>query len=416
MTALDTTSQDSATLDALVLTMREALGRVQKPDGHWVFELEADATIPAEYVLMNHFLGTPEEDLEDKIGVYLCAGQNADGGWPLFAEGASDISATVKTYFALKLTGVRPEDTHMVRARDWVLGQGGAEHSNVFTRFTLALFGQVPWRAVPTMPIEIMLLPRWFPFHLEKVSYWSRTVIVPLLILASVKPNARNPRGIGIAELFRVPSDEVRCYITNPTGRILGSLLIALDAVLRRCEPLIPRPMRARGIKRGVNFITARLNGEDGLGAIFPAMANVVMAYNAVGYAHDHPDFRAALAAVRKLLVVRDDQAYCQPCLSPVWDTGLAAHAMLEAGEAPGGARMTACGDWLRQREVREHGDWTARRPALPPGGWAFQYENEHYPDVDDTAVVAMALHRADPVRFQRRAGPGGGVDCRHAV
>ena len=401
MTALDTTSQDTATLDALVLTMREALGRVQNPDGHWVFELEADGTIPAEYVLMNHFLGTPEEDLENKIGLYLRAGQNADGGWPLFAAGESDISATVKIYFALKLIGARADDPHMARARDWVLNQGGAERSNVFTRFTLALFGEAPWRAVPTMPIEIMLLPRWFPFHLEKVSYWSRTVIVPLLILASVKPRARNPRGIGIAELFSEPPDAVRGYIANPTGRILGSLFIALDAVVRRCVPLITRSMRARAIKRGVNFIAPRLNGEDGLGAIFPAMANVVIAYDALGYAHDHPDFRAALAAVRKLLVVRDNQAYCQPCLSPVWDTGFAAHAMLEAGEAPDGARMTACGNWLRLREVREHGDWTARRPGLPPGGWAFQYENDHYPDVDDTAVVAMALHRADPEQFQ---------------
>ena len=401
MTTVDTTFPEPARLDALVATMRDALGRVQRPDGHWVFELEADATIPAEYILLNHFLGTPEDELEAKIGVYLRDGQNADGGWPLFSEGASDMSATVKCYYALKLIGDRPDDTHMTRARDWVLAHGGAARSNVFTRFTLALFGQVPWRAVPTMPVEIMLLPRWFPFHLEKVSYWSRTVIVPLLMLASLKPKARNPRGISVAELFPVPPDDVRGYITNPTGRGLGSLFIALDAVLRRCEPMFSRTMRGRAIKRAENFIKPRLNGEDGLGAIFPAMANVVMAYAALGYADDHDDFRNALAAVRKLVVVGEERAYCQPCLSPVWDTGLAAHAMLEAGVAPDSACMTACGDWLQQREVRDHGDWTARRPGLPPGGWAFQYENDHYPDVDDTAVVAMALHRADPARFK---------------
>lgn len=401
MTAVDTTFPDTARLDALVATMRDALGGVQRPDGHWVFELEADATIPAEYVLLNHFIGTPEDALEAKIGGYLRAGQNADGGWPLFAEGASDISATVKCYFALKLIGDPPDTPHMAQARDWVLGHGGAERSNVFTRFTLALFGQAPWRAVPTMPVEIMLLPRWFPFHLEKVSYWSRTVIVPLLVLASLKPRARNPRGVNIGELFATPPDQVTDYIANPTGRGLGSLFIFLDAVLRRCEPLFSRTMRTRAIKRAEHFIKPRLNGEDGLGAIFPAMANVVMAYDAMGYARDHADYQTALAAVRKLLVVGEDRAYCQPCLSPVWDTGLAAHAMLEAGEAPDGARMAACGEWLQQREVRDHGDWTARRPGLPPGGWAFQYENDHYPDVDDTAVVAMALHRADPARFK---------------
>jgi len=389
------------TLDETVAAAHAALADLQRDDGHWIFELEADATIPAETVLLFHFLGEPEPALEAKIAVYLRDIQNDDGSWPLFAEGAGNMSATVKAYYALKLIGDDPDATHMANARGWVLTHGGAERSNVFTRFTLALFEQVPWRAVPTMPVEIMLLPRWFPFHLDKVSYWSRTVIAPLLILAALKPKARNPRGASIRELFAANPDAVRDYITNPTGKPLGNIFIVLDSILRRVEPLFARSMRQRAIKRAVDFFTPRLNGADGLGGIFPAIANSVMAYDALGYAHDHPDFVTAMSAIRKHLVVKDDRAYCQPCLSPVWDTGLAAHAMLEAGEAPDGAAMNACFDWLKAREVTIKGDWAAARPDLAPGGWAFQYENAYYPDVDDTAVVAMAMHRADPARFK---------------
>ncbi len=390
-----------ATLDETVAAAHEALARLQRDDGHWVFELEADATIPAETVLVFHFLGTPEPELEAKLCAYLRSVQNGDGSWPLFAEGAGNMSATVKAYFALKLAGDEADASHMTRARDWVLRHGGAERSNVFTRFTLALFEQVPWRAVPTMPVEIMLLPRWFPFHLDKVAYWSRTVIVPLLVLGSLKPKARNPNNVSIRELFAASPDTFRHYIANPTGKPLGNVFIVLDAILRRIEPLFARTMRQRAIKRAIDFFTPRLNGEDGLGGIFPAIANSVMAYDALGYDHGHPDFRTAMSAIRKLLIIEDDRAYCQPCLSPVWDTGLAAHAMLEAGEAPDGAAMNACFDWLQAREVSIRGDWTARRPDLAPGGWAFQYENAHYPDVDDTAVVAMAMHRADPAKFK---------------
>ena len=200
----------------MVAEASAALEALQHPDGHWVFELEADATIPAEYILLEHFLGEIDQSLEDKIGVYLRAGQADHGGWPLYAGGDFDLSATVKAYYALKLIG---DDRHAPPcARAAILAHGGAARCNVFTRITLALFGQVPWRAVPVMPVEIMLLPRWFPFHLDKVSYWSRTVIVPLLILMACKPRARNPRQIGIEELFVIPPERERRYISNPTG------------------------------------------------------------------------------------------------------------------------------------------------------------------------------------------------------
>src|SRR5579859_8013469 len=194
----------------------DALLARQHDDGHWLFELEADATIPAEYVLLEHYLDRIDAALEAKIGVYLRAIQGAHGGWPLFHDGAFNLSASVKAYYALKAIGDEPDAPHMAKARQAILAAGGAERTNVFTRAQLALFGQVPWRAVPVMPLEIMHLPLWFPFHLSKVSYWSRTVIVPLLVLMACRPLARNPRGVAVPELFRTPPEQIRDWIRGP--------------------------------------------------------------------------------------------------------------------------------------------------------------------------------------------------------
>ncbi|HET9019130.1 MAG TPA: squalene--hopene cyclase, partial [Acetobacteraceae bacterium] len=381
-------------LDEAVARAQSALLRRQKPDGHWVFELEADATIPAEYVLLEHYLDRIEPELERRIGTYLRATQGAHGGWPLFHDGAFNISASVKAYFALKMLGDDPDAPHMRRARDAILAAGGAERSNVFTRAQLALYGEVPWRAVPVMPVELVLLPRWFPFHLDKVSYWSRTVIVPLTVLMALRPRARNPRGIHIPELFATPPAQVRDWIRGPFRSGWGHFFRHLDGVLRAAQPLFPAVTRKRAIRYAVDFVTERLNGEDGLGAIYPAMANTVMMFDTLGYAPDHPDAAIAWAGVRKLLVVEEDRAYCQPCLSPVWDTGLAGHAVAEADSAAS-PEVAQAAAWLRGKQVLDVvGDWARARPDAPPGGWAFQYANPHYPDVDDTAVVGMLLHR----------------------
>ena len=373
---------------------RDALTRRQMADGHWVFELEADATIPAEYVLLEHFLDRIDPALETRIGVYLRSIQGAHGGWPLFHDGAMDISASVKAYFALKAIGDDPEAPHMHRAREAILAAGGAERSNVFTRAQLALFGEVPWRAVPVMPLEIMHLPLWFPFHLSKVSYWSRTVIVPLLVLMALRPQARNPRRISVRELFRTPPEQVTDWIRGPYRSRWGRFFRHVDSVLRVAQPWFPARSRQRAIDKAVAFVTERLNGDDGLGAIYPAIANSVMMFDTLGYPPEHPDAAIAWQAVRKLLVLDGDRVYCQPCLSPIWDTSLAGHAIAEAGQSTD----AAC-DWLRARQVTSVvGDWAVRRPDLRPGGWAFQYQNAHYPDVDDTAVVGMLLHRnGDP-------------------
>jgi squalene-hopene/tetraprenyl-beta-curcumene cyclase len=394
-----------AEVDRLVADVRADLRAVQRPDGHWVFELEADVTIPAEYVLLEHYLDEIDPALEARIAVYVRRCQAAHGGWPLYPGGDLDISASVKAYYALKLIGDDPEAPHMCRAREAILAHGGAARSNVFTRTTLALFGQVPWRAVPVMPVEVVLLPGWFPFHLDKVSYWSRTVIVPLTILMSLKPRARNPRRLGIDELFVTPPDEERDYIGNPTGSALGHALIGLDRLLRLVEPHVPEGLRRRAIDRAVDFVTERLNDEDGLGAIFPAMANAVMALDALGYPDHHPDLIVAKKAVRKLITERPEDTYVQPCLSPFWDTALAAHAMLEAGDHAAALRAT---DWIAERQILDvAGDWAKRRPDVRPGGWPFEYRNDHYPDIDDTAVIIAALHRTDAERYANAVARG---------
>jgi squalene-hopene/tetraprenyl-beta-curcumene cyclase len=388
-----------------------ALLKERRADGHWCFELEADATIPAEYILFRHFRAEPDDlELEQKIAVYLRRIQGEHGGWPLFHAGAFDMSASVKAYFGLKMVGDDPDAPHMRRAREAILSRGGAAKSNVFTRVLLALYGEVPWRAVPTMPVEIMLLPRWFPFHLDKISYWARTVIVPLLVLQAVKPLAKNPRRVSIPELFTTPPDQVRnwpkgAHQTWPWAPIFGGI----DKVLKRVEPRFPLGSRKRAIEAAVRFVDERLNGRDGLGAIYPAMANAVLMYDVLGYDPNEPRLREARAAIDDLLVIKDDEAYCQPCVSPIWDTALAAHALLEVGSDEAEAAAERGLAWLKPKQILDlRGDWAVQKPDVRPGGWAFQYANAHYPDLDDTAVVVMAMNRA-----QGRLAPAtaGGYD-----
>ena len=390
----------SDALDRAVERAAAALLAKQRPDGHWVFELEADATIPAEYILLQHYLDEIDDGVQAALARYLRSIQGEHGGWPLFHGGAFDLSASVKAYFALKAVGDAADAPHMARARAAILARGGAAHCNVFTRIQLALFGELSWRAVPMMPVEIMHLPRWFPFHLSKVSYWSRTVIAPLLVLMAKRPRAKNPRGITVRELF---APGTQADPPRAKGSIWATLFNRLDDVLRLADPWFPKRLRARAIDKAVAFVTERLNGEDGLGAIYPAMANAVMMFECLGYPKDEPRLVTAKAALRKLLVLDPARSYCQPCVSPIWDTGLACHALMEAGGEAAARAVRRGLDWLAPLQVLDvAGDWATWRPDLRPGGWAFQYANPHYPDVDDTAVVAMALHRFDAERYRQ--------------
>jgi squalene-hopene/tetraprenyl-beta-curcumene cyclase len=389
-------------LDAVIADSRAAFKAQQRSDGHWLYELEADVTIPAEFIMLLHYLDELDPELEEKIARYIRAIQQPGGGWPLFHDGESNLSATIKAYYALKLAGDAPEAPHMTRARELVLSMGGAARANVFTRISLALFDQVPWRAVPTMPVEIVLLPRWFPFHLNKVSYWSRTVITPLLILQAYRPQARNPLGIDVRELFTTPPEEENDYYRGQKT-VLGKLFLGLDKMLKLAEPMIPGGVRRKAVNRVLEWFLLRLNGENGLGGIYPAMANSLMALDLLGYPKDDPTRQIVKRSIDKLVTQEiNGMCYVQPCMSPVWDTCLGAHALLEAGEPGEGECMQKALDWLTELQILDvEGDWIVRRPGVRPGGWAFQYRNDYYPDVDDTAVVGMAMHRADPERYQ---------------
>jgi squalene-hopene/tetraprenyl-beta-curcumene cyclase len=384
-------------VERLVARATDALLALQKPDGHFVFELEADATIPSEFVLLKHYLGEPEDlELERKIGVYLRRIQGDHGGWPLYHGGAFDISASVKAYFCLKMIGDPLDAPHMIRARAAIRANGGAMAVNVFTRIQLALYGDMPWSELPLMPPEIIMLPRWFPITLGKMSYWARTVIVPLLVLQATQPIAHNARGVHVPELFEdvTPVPRVSKGANLKKAWIVG--FNAIDVVLKALQPIWPKGLRRRAIARCRDWVVERMNGEDGLGAIYPAMANSVMMFAVLGYPEDHPHRAIARKSVENLLVVKDYEAYCQPCVSPVWDTALAAHALMEAG----GLKAERCAKdalaWLKPLQVLDvKGDWAEEKPDVRPGGWAFQYRNDHYPDLDDTAVVAMAMDRA---------------------
>jgi squalene-hopene/tetraprenyl-beta-curcumene cyclase len=402
---MTTLAQDALTqqpIDQAIAAAERALLSRQQADGHWVFELEADVTIPAEYIMLTHYLDELEPELEKKICVYIRRVQNPDGGWPLYHRGESNVSSTVKAYYALKLAGESIDAPHMRAARERVLALGGAARCNVFTRIALALFEQVPWRAVPAMPVEIVLLPRWFPFHLDKISYWSRAVVTPLLVLMALHPRARNPRRVDVRELFvRAPETE-RGYMRAATGSLLGKFFLGLDKIVRSGDRFIPRAVRKRAIAKAMTFTLDRINGEEGLGAIFPAMANCLMALDALQFAKDEPRRVLAKSAIARLLVIGENEAYCQPCVSPIWDTALTLHALLETGGAAVAEPVTRGNEWLVGRQILDVvGDWAAQRPNVRPGGWAFQYWNDYYPDVDDTAVVAMALHRESPQRYR---------------
>src|SRR5450631_1376656 len=389
--------QTGNALEASIASATRALLGYWQPDGHWAFDLEADCTIPAEYVLLRHYLAEPvDAALEAKIANYLRRIQGAHGGWALVHDGDFEMSASVKSYFALKMIGDPPDAPHMARAREAIRSRGGAIHSNVFTRFMLAMFGVLAWRSVPVLPVEIMLLPMWSPFHLNKISYWARTTIVPLMVLAALKPRAKNASGVGIDELFLQPPHSIRMTAKAPHQSWGWFYLFrGLDSILRTIEPLFPAKLRARAIERAVEFIELRLNGEDGLGAIYPPMANIVMMYEVLGKPADYPPRAITRRGIDKLLVIGEHEAYCQPCVSPVWDTALSCHALIETGGEDAFQPAKQGLDWLKSKQVLDiRGDWAVKRPEVRPGGWAFQYNNAYYPDLDDTAVVVMAMDR----------------------
>ncbi|MEE9339377.1 MAG: squalene--hopene cyclase [Methylococcaceae bacterium] len=390
-----TTKATKSKLDIAIDKAQEKLLSLQDKDGFWVFELEADCTIPSEYIMMMHYLDDINEKLQAKLANYIRARQSEEGHYPLFTGGEGDISCSIKAYYALKMAGDSIDAPHMQKLRGYILDQGGAAKANVFTRIALATFEQLPWRGVPYIPVEIMLLPKWFPFHLDKVSYWSRTVMVPLFIICTYKAKAINPNNISVRELFLIDPDKEKHYF--PERTFLNRCFLALDKFGRMTRPFISKKMHKSASDKAAAWIIERLNGEDGLGGIFPAMVNSYEALLLLGYPKNHEYIVTARKAIDKLLVVNENDAYCQPCLSPIWDTGLAALALQEADKHRNSQSLTKAYDWFKTKQLSdEPGDWRTVKPEVEGGGWAFQFENPHYPDVDDTALVAFVMADAD--------------------
>ncbi|TAJ23531.1 MAG: squalene--hopene cyclase [Nitrospirae bacterium] len=381
------------------------LSRQHPREGYWVAELEADTTLTSEYLMLRRFLGKVDPERERKAVRYLRTMQLPDGGWSIYYGGLCEISASVKAYFALKLSGVSADEPFMVRAKDAIRARGGVVAANVFTKITLALFDQYDWRGVPSMPPEIMLLPKRFYFSVYALSYWSRAVLIPLLIVFLHRPVCRIPREQGIDELFvqsreHVAFNKVPPFKKDDAWFTWRNFFITLDQGIKLYDRMPIRALRDAAVRKAAEWMLAHVKGSGGLGAIYPAMANSVVAMRCLGYGVDHPSVVKALREIEALEVydvARDGQGpaetlHLQPCFSPVWDTALLMNALVESGMPQHHPALQKAAAWLCSRQATAVGDWKVSSPQAEPGGWYFQFENELYPDVDDSAVVLMAL------------------------
>ncbi|MDT7043544.1 squalene--hopene cyclase [Candidatus Nitronereus thalassa] len=379
-------------------------------EGFWVEELEADTTLTSEYLMLRRYLGLADAEREAKAIRYLQHTQLEDGGWPIFNGGPIDISASVKAYFALKLAGVSQDEPYMQKARQVILDKGGVVSANVFTKITLALFGQYDWRGIPSMPPEIILAPKGFYFNLYAVSYWSRVVIVPLLIIFAFRRTCEISPEEGIDELFLIPRDQVQYRVEPPfqKDRSLCSwrnFFVWVDGILKVYEQYPINSLRKRAIKKAEAWMLEHMEGDGGIGAIYPAMANSVFALCALGYPTTHPLIAKALREIEALEIETPitengqclDRLHMQPCHSPVWDTALTLNTLIEAGLPLDHPALLKGASWLRSCQTSTVGDWIVSSPSAKPGGWYFQFENEWYPDVDDTAAVVTALTKLSP-------------------
>lgn len=403
----DTASQDSALSihDDLTTTASDALNRavehlrlLQAPEGHWCGELEGDSILQSEYILLKFIVEREDDPRLPKIANYLRMQQRAtDGAWVQYPGAKPDLSATVKAYFALKLMGEDIHLPHMRKARDLVLSLGGAERCNTYTKFYLAALGQMHYDAVPAIPPEMVLLPKWFYFHLDKVSAWSRTMIMPLSIISSYKPVRQLPEPKGIMELY-TNHDYLHRPFVEFDKKLLswGNLFLAVNRLLKVMEKTKLTPLRRPAIKRIEHWILRHTRNSDGLGAIFPPMVYIVIALRCLGYERSGKHVMRAERELDRLMIEDRDTIRFQPCFSPIWDTGIATYALTEAGFDVSDPSIRRAVDWLVSKECRIAGDWKANvRHDVEPSGWYFEFNNAYYPDVDDTAMVAMALRCA---------------------
>ncbi|MBZ0158070.1 MAG: squalene--hopene cyclase [Alphaproteobacteria bacterium] len=366
----------------------------QHRDGYWWYELESNVTITAEYLMLLHFLGLQDREKDVKIANHLLQNQRSDGTWAIHWGGTGDLSTSIEAYFALKLSGLSPEEPTMRRARDFILSQGGVEASRVFTRIFLALFGEFDWRAIPSIPVEINLFPAWFPLSIYDFSSWARSTIVPLSLVLDLKPVRPLPPGKGVRELYREPHTIPPITTQKVSPFSWKGFFVLLDRIVKAMEEKPVRPLRERARKVTEKWILEHQEPTGDWGGIQPAMVNSVLALVTRGYDLSHDRVKRGLKALENFTIERKGELVLQSCISPVWDTALTTLALLSSGmdrEHP--VLVRAC-TWLAAKQIFRRGDWSIKRPDLPPGGWAFEFENSWYPDVDDTAVVLMFLNQ----------------------
>lgn len=398
-----------------------ALKSLQKDDGHWCAELEGDSILESEYLLMKFILSQERQPMVsgadgwttlNKIAKCLREQQRDNGGWGQYPGSGIDISATVKGYFALKLMGDDPNAEHMRKARECVRANGGAEKCNSFTNFYLACLGQVSWNAVPAIPPELVFLPKWFYFHMTKVSAWTRTMILPLSLVVTLRPTRALPADMGINELYLDEHERHRLSSKPDTPAFWNTLFLSLDRMLKLVHKLGRHPVRQAAIDKSLKWMLERA-GQDGesttagLGAIFPPMVYLQIALHALGWKRDEPIIERAERELDEFFIEddRDGTIRIQPCFSPVWDTGIALYALTDAGLDLRDESVRRATNWLLAKECKHVGDWADNLPhGVNTGGWYFEYHNAWYPDVDDTAMVAMALRRASSDEQSDRA------------
>ena len=378
-------------LEAALEGTRDWLLERQDDEGYWVAELEGDTILESEYILLMTFLGREKDAVCARCARYIQDHQMPEGGWAIYPGGPVDVSASVKAYFALKLTGRSPDEPEMARARRAILEAGGAHACNSFTRFYLALLGQIDYDECPCVPPELILVPPRWRFSLSAMSAWTRTIVVPLSIMSYYKPARSLAPEQGIGELF---ATERRA---RTRGRLVSwtRFFLGLDRVLKWLDRRVPASWRRPAIRAAHRWVMEHCEETDGLGAIFPPMVYAIIALKCLGYDDQSPEVRWAIEQLDDLHIVEDDRIRVQPCVSPVWDTAIATIALADAAlpaEHPAWGRAV---DWLLARELRAPGDWAINGPRVEPTGWHFQFRNKFYPDLDDSAMVMLALARS---------------------
>jgi squalene-hopene/tetraprenyl-beta-curcumene cyclase len=396
-----------ARLKKSIQAAQDFLFSKQHEDGWWCGELEADSTLESDYIFLHTVLGTRDERRFQQCAVEILRHQNEDGGWPIYQGGPSNVSASVKAYFALKMCGYLPSDPRMERARECILAMGGAPACNTFSKIYLCALGQYDYDAVPAIPPEIVLFPNWFWFNIYEISSWSRAILIPLSICYAKKPFKKIPDEWNIDELFPHGrhGDSLRLKWDK---KLIGwrNFFLVLDRMIHMFERVHVRPLRSVALKAAEKWMLERFELSDGLGAIYPSILNSIIALRCLGYSLDDPQVIRALDEFEKLGIEEGDTFRMQPCVSPVWDTAYALFALGESSADPSDPRMVKAAEWMLKKQNRRKGDWSVKVPNTEPGGWYFEYNNEFYPDVDDTAQVLLALNHIETndARFQSEA------------